>query len=130
MFEVKYLLQSKGWHKHSQISLKTCKVYFPLRWQHIFIDYQILLTIDIYQTLFNPSKAEATSVQEQGCKDDWKTSKHPCHVVIHWKALAEYSQMSIHVPGFSHFSGFLHHLVLAKISPSSLRVNTGTIFTW
>ena len=33
-----------------------------------------------------------------------KPSK-PCQVGIHWIALAEYSQMSTHVPGFQSFSG-------------------------
>ena len=32
----------------------------------------------------------------QGCKDFWKPSK-PWHVGIHWKALAECSQMSTHI---------------------------------
>ena len=41
------------------------------------------------------------------CKTFWKTFK-PCHVGIHWKALAEYSQMSTHVPGFQSFFMFLH----------------------
>ena len=42
------------------------------------------------------------SSKAQGCKDFWKTSK-PCQVGIHWKALAEYSQMSTHLPGFQSF---------------------------
>ena len=43
-----------------------------------------------------------------------KPSK-PCHVVIYWIALAEYSQMSTHVLGFQSFlSVFLQHFVLAK----------------
>ena len=35
-------------------------------------------------------------------KDFQKTSK-PCHVGVHWKALAEYPQMSTHVTGFRPF---------------------------
>ena len=42
------------------------------------------------------------SSKAQGRKDFWKPSK-PCHVGIHWIALAEYSQMSTHVPGFQSF---------------------------
>ena len=38
----------------------------------------------------------------QGCKYFGKSSK-PCHVGIHWKVLAEYSQMSTHLPGFQPF---------------------------
>ena len=39
------------------------------------------------------------------CKDFWKPSK-PCPVGIHWIAIAEYSQMSTHVPGFQIFQSF------------------------
>ena len=39
------------------------------------------------------------SSKAQGCKDLWKSSK-PYHVGIHRKPLAEYSQMSTHMPGF------------------------------
>ena len=42
------------------------------------------------------------SSKVQGRKDFWKPSK-PCHVGIHWKALAECSQMSTHLPGFQSF---------------------------
>ena len=41
----------------------------------------------------------------KGPKDFWKSSK-PCHVGIHWIALAECSQLSTHVPGFQFFPGF------------------------
>ena len=44
----------------------------------------------------------------QGRKDLRKPAK-PCHVGNNWEALAEYSQMITHVPGF-----FLYHFVLAK----------------
>ena len=42
---------------------------------------------------------------------------------MHWIALAEYSQMSTHLPGFISFSRFLDHFVLAKLATSSIRVN-------
>ena len=46
-----------------------------------------------------------------------------CHVGIHWKALAEYSQMSSHLSFFSDILyRFLHHFVLAKLATSSIRV--------
>ena len=50
--------------------------------------------------LINPSNAKATFVQ---CIRVLRPTK-PCHVGIHWIALAESSQMSSHVPGFQ--SGF------------------------
>ena len=60
----------------------------------------------------------------QGRRDFQKPSK-PCHIGIHWNALPEYSQMSNHVPGFLlFFLAFLHHIVLAKIAISSIRVNS------
>ena len=43
------------------------------------------------------------SSKTQGCKYLWKPSK-PCHLGIHWIALAEHSQMSTHIPGFQSFS--------------------------
>ena len=46
----------------------------------------------------------------------------PCHVGIHWIVLAEFSQMSTHVPGFQSFLRFLHHFVLAKLATTSIRV--------
>ena len=49
-------------------------------------------------------------------------SSKPCHVGIHWIALAEYSQMSTHMPGFLSFVSCLHHFVLAKLATSSIRV--------
>ena len=60
----------------------------------------------------------------QGRKDFWKTFK-PSHVGIHWIALTEYSKMSTHFQGFSHFSGFLHHFVLVKLANISIRVKVG-----
>ena len=62
------------------------------------------------------------SPKAQGPKDFWKQSK-PCHVGMHWKALAEYSHMGTHLLGFqSFFSFFLHHFVLTKLATSSIRV--------
>ena len=51
----------------------------------------------------------------QECKDFCKPSKL-CHVGIHWKALAEYSQMSNHVPGFQSFVRFSVPFCIGKIS--------------
>ena len=72
------------------------------------------------------SKLRLLSSTAQGRKDLWKSSK-PCHVGIHKKALAEYYQMSTHLPRFQYFSGFLHHFVLAKVTTSSIRVKMDTI---
>ena len=68
-------------------------------------------------TVFTLPMLRLLSTKAQGCKSFWKPSK-PCHDGIHWKALAEYSQMSTHVTGFQSFSflGFSHHFVLGQIS--------------
>ena len=58
---------------------------------------------------FNPSNAE---VQGQVF---WKPFK-PCHVGIHWRALAEYSQMSTHLPGFQSFFRLFASFCDAKMS--------------
>ena len=64
------------------------------------------------------------SPNAQWCKDFWKPSK-PSHAGTHWIALAENSQMSTHVPGFSYFQlFFLHHHVMSKLATNSIRVNT------
>ena len=63
---------------------------------------------------FNPFNAEAIFSKAQVRKDFWKPSK-PCHVGIHWKALAGHSQMRTHVPGF-HFSGFFVSLCIGQTS--------------
>ena len=48
-----------------------------------------------------------------------KPSK-PCDVGIHWKALAEYSQMSTHLPGFrSFFSVFASFLFWTNKPPEA-----------
>ena len=65
------------------------------------------------------------SSQGQRCKHFWKQSK-PCHVDIHWIALAECSRMSTHMPGLQSFFRLLHHLVLAKLATSSIRANGGS----
>ena len=53
------------------------------------------------------------SSKAQGCKVFWKASK-PCCVGIHWIVLLSTLRWVPVCHGFSHFSGFLHHFVLAK----------------
>ena len=61
------------------------------------------------------------SSKEQGRKDFWKPFK-PCHVGIHWIALAEHSQMSTHLPGFPSFlKVFCIVLCWPKLATSSIR---------
>ena len=55
------------------------------------------------------------SSKAQGCKNFRKTSK-PCHVGIHWIALAEYSQMSTYVPGFQSFFRFFASFCIGQIN--------------
>ena len=63
------------------------------------------------------------SFKVQWCKYDWKPYQ-PCHIGIHWKALADYCQMSTHMPGFQFFlKVFCIILWLAKLAISSKRVN-------
>ena len=69
------------------------------------------------------------SYNTQEYSDFLKASK-PCPVGIHWEALAEYSQMSTHVPGFQSFFSFLHHFVLAKLATSSIRVKMYISIKW
>ena len=55
------------------------------------------------------------SPKAQKRKNLWKTSK-PCHVGTHWKALAEYSQMSTHLAGFRWFFRFFALFCFGRIS--------------
>ena len=73
------------------------------------------LDTQIRRISLNPSNAEATFIQS--------TRTQILHLGIHWIALAEYSQMSTHMPGFRSFSGFLSNFVLARLATSSIRVN-------
>ena len=70
------------------------------------------LTLPMLRLL--PSKAK-------GRRIFGKPSK-PCHVGIHWIALAENSQTIILVLGFQPFFRILHHFVLAKKATSSVSV--------
>ena len=53
--------------------------------------------------------------KQKRCKDFWKRFK-PCHVGIHWLALAECSQMSTHMSGFQSFSRFFASFRIGQIS--------------
>ena len=63
------------------------------------------------------------SSKAQGCKDFWKLCK-TYHVGIHWIALAEFSQMSTHVPGFRSFYRFFASFCIGKSATSSISVKS------
>ena len=87
--------------------------------------YQCFSHFSVFCIILTLPMLRLLSSKAQGRKDFWKPLK-PCHVGIHWIALAEYSQMSTHLPGFIDFSGFLHYFVLAILDTSSIRVNPYT----
>ena len=70
------------------------------------------------EMLINSSNAEATFVQYTRMQKIVKIIQtKSCSVGIHCKALAEYSQMSTHFPGFRlFFVFFLHHVCIEKNS--------------
>ena len=72
---------------------------------------------------YNPSISEVTFVQSKRWQLSWKPSKI-CHIGIHWKALAEHSQMSTQVPRLQSyfFLFFLRHSVFATFAICSIRV--------
>ena len=74
----------------------------------------------------NPSNAEASFGQSTRTQLFLKTIE-TLSFGIHSIALAEYSQMGTHMPGFQSFSAFLHHFVLAKLAASSIRVKNDTL---
>ena len=67
----------------------------------------------IYHDYLNPSNAETTFVQSTRTQDSWKTIET---LGIHLKALAEYSQMSTHLPGFQYFFVFFASFCIGQIS--------------
>ena len=74
---------------------------------------QIPMTISKLVNTFN---AEAIhSSKEKGRKYFLNPSK-PCHVGIHWIALAEYSQMSTHLPGAKSFLRVFASFCIGQIS--------------
>ena len=85
----------------------------------VFINYsykengKVILTLPMLRLL---------SFKAQGCNDFWKPSK-PCHVGIHWIALADYSQIRTLVLRFQLFKGVMHSFVMAKLASSRIRVN-------
>ena len=80
---------------------------------------RVLMNNSPSNILFNPSNAEATFAKAQGNKKVWKPTKSS-HVGIYWKALAEYSQMSTHMPGSHFLKVFLHHFSLVKLGTTSI----------
>ena len=74
-------------------------------------------------TRVNPSNAEVLSSKVHGHKDLWKPSE-PCHVGIHWIALAECCQMGTHVPGFR---SLLLHFASFYIGQSSHQQHKGSV---
>ena len=75
----------------------------PEKWLkpwHMGTYLRVLKEMFLMTQNMNPSNAAATFIQNTRVQKFWKPSK-PCHVGIHWIALAEYSQMSAHGPGLS-----------------------------
>ena len=77
--------------------------------------------ICVYGDVNSSNILRLLSSKVQGHRYFWKPSK-PFHVGVQWKALAEFSRMSTHIPGFQSFSKGLDHFVLAKLVTSSMRV--------
>ena len=76
------------------------------------ITYEWILILE--QQMTHSAKVENNpllSFKAQERKDFGKASK-PCHVGIHWIVLAEYSQMSTHMPGFQSFFRFFDSCVV------------------
>ena len=71
----------------------------------------------------NPSNAEATFIQSTRMQRFW-------HVGIHWKALAEYSQMSTYMPGFRSFFRFFASFCVDKISHQQHKVLKEFLCPW
>ena len=60
----------------------------------------LISTFMNYKYPINPSNAEVPFVKKYKDAKIFGKSAKPCHVGIHWKALAKYSRMSTHLPRF------------------------------
>ena len=84
--------------------------------------HDVTVVSNLFLLTLNPSNVEATFGQSTRTQDFRKTFK-PFHICFYGIALAENLRWVPTCHGFSHFSVFLHHFVLAKIATSSRRVN-------
>ena len=75
------------------------------------------------QYYLNPYNVKATFIQSTMTQVFWKPSE-PCRSGIHWIAFAEYSQMSTNFPGLRSFFNVLRHFLSAKLTTSSIMVNS------
>ena len=67
----------------------------------LYMESKDILILSPFQCLgYFHTEHEGAKIFENHLTSDY------CHVGIHWKALAEYSQMSTHVPGFESFFSF------------------------
>ena len=106
------LLDGRGWNEEKYVK-QLHKVFHNMI--SILVIMPILLSLGTWLTL--------PMLRQRSTKTRiffWKPV-NPCHVGIHWKDLAEYSQMSTYLPGFQSFNRFLHHFVLVKLANSSIR---------
>ena len=72
--------------------------------------------------IINPSNAKATYVQSTMTQRFLKNHLNPVMLVFIRKLSLSTLRWIPMCQGFSHFSGFLHHFVLAKVATSSIRV--------
>ena len=96
----------------------------------LFSHHFVLAELATSSIRLNPSNAEANFVQKH--KDAKLSKNHPNPVMLVFFGLLSHSTLRL-VPmcqGFSHFSRFLHHVVMAKLATSSIRFKTATRFTW
>ena len=130
------LLGNSVYHCHSHF----CTIFAVINnvngdrsiWVHVF-SINLCSMINMEWSFFKPLPSAHTWLtlprlrlllyKAQERKNLWKSSK-PCLVGTHWKALAECSQMSTHLPGFQWFSRIFASFVLDKLATSSIRVNS------
>ena len=117
----KYSMRDCMTQQEIQLSFKyqhNATVNTSLITRHYFLSCSLPCKVFILMmlNLFYPSHSST---------EMWQLPK-PCHVGTHWKALAEYSQVSTHLPGFQSFLRILYHFVLVKSATSSIRVKEQT----
>ena len=92
--------------------------YQQLLFKHfvkLFLISKLLSKVPKIPTTISKVSLDPSNDRGTFSKDFWKTSI-PCHVHIHWIALAEYSQMSTQMTGCQSFLRFFASFCIGQIS--------------
>ena len=106
-----------------------CSLYTQVIFKSMRVADDFFLTYSEHKWAKHPitlTMLRLLSSKAQGCKDYRRPSK-PCHIGIHWIALAEHSDEYLCARVSIIFSDFCK-IILAKLASSSIRVNRREVY--